>query len=120
MLVGMRTLCLACLLLAALGCAPSEEEIKEDYKAFVSKHQACTQDSECTLIHPGCPLGCATPIATSAAAAGERLAKELIEDYERGGRSCDYDCIVICGAACEAAHCVIVKPTEGTSGPCAL
>ena len=118
MLVGMRALWLASLALAALSCAPSEEDIKHDFNEFVSKHQACTQDSECTLIHPGCPLGCVTPIATNAATAGEHLAKELIDDYESLGRSCEYDCLALCGAACDAGRCVVVEPSPDMPGVC--
>jgi hypothetical protein len=115
----MRALCFACLVLAAWGCAPSEEEIKQDFKEFVSKHQACTEDGECSLIHPGCPLGCATAIAANAAAAGQHLAEELIEDFESGGHACAYDCVVICGAACQAGQCAIVKPSMDMPDTCA-
>ena len=114
----MRAVYLACLALAAMGCAPSEEEVKADWQEFLAKHQACSADSDCTLVHPGCPLGCASPINVAAAAAGERLAKDLIEDYESGGKSCDYDCVIICGAACEANRCVTVGPAQDL-GVCA-
>jgi hypothetical protein len=113
----MRALCL-CLIFAALGCAPSEEEIKADWQEFLGKHQACSADSDCTLVNPGCPLGCATPIAVDAAAAGERVANDLIEDYESGGHSCEYDCVNICGAACEANRCVTVAAPKDTGGVC--
>jgi hypothetical protein len=108
----MRARYLVCLglALAAVGCAPNEEEVKADWKKFLGAHQACTADSDCALVHPGCPLACASPVAVDAVAAGERLARDLIEDYESGGRSCDYDCVLICGAACQANQCVTVAP----------
>lgn len=115
---GMRALYIACLVLAAVGCAPSEEEVKANWEAFLAKHQACKADSDCTLVHPGCPLGCASPIAVDAVAAGERVAKDLIDDYESGGRSCEYECVVICGAACEANQCVTVIPALDADGIC--
>jgi hypothetical protein len=98
-----------------LGCSPSEEQIKRELSDFVSKHVACTQDAECTVISPGCPLGCAIPIQKAAANQGERLARELIEDYESGGASCEYECVAVCGAACRANVCTVVLMTEA---PC--
>ena len=71
------------------GCAPSEEEIKQEFGEFVSKHVACTRDTECALISPGCPLGCSVAIQAGAASEGERLGRELIDDYERGGTACE-------------------------------
>jgi hypothetical protein len=114
----MRALYLVCLTFAALGCAPSEEEIKQDWKAFLDRHQACKQDSDCTLISAGCPLGCASPIAVDAVADGERVAKELIEDYESGGRSCAYECVAGCVAACEESRCVVAAASQETSSFC--
>lgn len=104
--------------LAAVGCAASEAEVKREFNEFVSDHQACEQDSDCVLIQPGCPLGCSVPIASDAAADAERLARELINDYERGGRGCDYGCSAVCGAACSAGSCVVVKPTSSTELIC--
>lgn len=104
----MRALLALCFVtLAALGCAPSEEDVKHDWQEFLDKHQACSQNSDCTLIHPGCPLGCIAAIRADKATEGERVAADLIDDYESAGRSCEYDCIAVCGAACEAERCVI-------------
>lgn len=102
---------------AAVGCAPSEAEIKREFADFVDAHQACSQDQDCTLIQPGCPLGCSVPLSIDAAADGERLARDLIEDYESGGRACAYGCRAVCGAACEAARCIAVEPTPA-DGAC--
>lgn len=111
---------LGCVLLlaAAHGCAASEQEIKQEFAEFLADHQACEQDSDCTLIQPGCPLGCSVPLAADAKAAGERLARDLIEDYESGGRGCDYGCRFVCGVACESARCVVVEPTSTTEAVC--
>lgn len=103
---------------AAIGCAASEADVKREFNEFVSEHQACEQDSDCKLIQPGCPLGCSVPIASDAAAEAERLARDLIEDYERGGRGCDYGCFAVCGAACSAGSCVVVKPASSSELIC--
>lgn len=95
-----------------LSCAPSEQEIQAEFDEFVSNNQACKEDNDCTLIQPGCPLGCSIPVATNAADNGTRLAQDLIEDYESAGRGCDYDCALVCGAACESKRCVAVEPTD--------
>lgn len=96
----------------ALSCAPSEQEIRTEFEEFLSEHQACSEDSDCTLIYPGCPLGCSTPITADAADKGIRLAEELIHDYESGGVSCQYQCAAVCGASCKSARCVAAAETS--------
>lgn len=96
----MRTATLLLGLALGLGCAPSEEEIRKEFSDFVSSHNACERDEDCTLITPGCPLGCWTALHKSAADQGARLASELIEDYESAGRACEYGCVASCGARC--------------------
>jgi hypothetical protein len=115
---SMKVVILTLMTLAAHGCAPSESEIKLEFADFLSEHQACEHDSDCTLITPGCPLGCSAPIAAAAAAAGERLARDLIADYESGGRSCDYECVFVCGAACKSGRCDVVQPSSSTDTVC--
>jgi hypothetical protein len=106
----MRALVWGCLSVAALGCAPSEDEIKREFGEFVARHEHCERDGDCTLISPGCPLGCATALTRDAAAEGERLARELISHYESGGMSCAYDCVITCGAVCQSGKCTVVLP----------
>jgi hypothetical protein len=101
----MRSL-LALLLFACGSCAaPSEEEVRAEFESFVAKHDACEDAADCTLIYPGCPLGCYVPINVESVEKAEAKAKELIEDYESGGSGCDYSCIGPTSLACMNHRC---------------
>jgi|GEM_PF-1543996 hypothetical protein len=101
----MRFATLVLCLALGVGCAPSEQEIRKEFEEFVTRHNACERDEDCTLITPGCPLGCWTPLRKDAADEGARLADELIDDYESAGRACEYDCVSACGARCTDKVC---------------
>ena len=87
---------LAMLLACALipGCAPSEEDIQEEFDEFVSTRNSCSSVDDCTIVHPGCPLGCHVGVNKAHEAAVKAKADELIDDYESGGQACAYDCTV--------------------------
>jgi hypothetical protein len=100
------------LALAAGACAlvaPSEEEIKAEFAAYVAKANHCQQASDCAEAHPGCPLGCSVPVRADRKADVERKAHDLIADYERGGRSCEYDCAEPGVLACVGQRCAFVE-----------
>jgi hypothetical protein len=75
------------LALAAAGCAPSEEEIKAHFNAYVETANACTMGSECALAMADCPLECVA-VRVERVADVEAKARELIKDWERGDRKC--------------------------------
>lgn len=98
--------CFLALLLFACGCAaPSEDEIRAEFATFVDEHNACDDVSECTLIYPGCPLGCYVPINVESAEDAKAKAKALIDDYESGGSGCAYSCIGETPLACRNHRC---------------
>lgn len=95
-----RALLLAAVVLA--GCPSSEERIQTRWDAFVAENNTCEVDADCAAVYPGCPLGCATAIRADAVEAGAEVADDLIRRYERGGRSCAYDCIPVGDPECTA------------------
>lgn len=91
--------------LLAFGCAPSEEEIQEEFDAFVAQRNGCEVDADCEMASADCPLGCFVYVNRAKVAEVEAKAKDLIEEYESMGTQCAYDCIEPPGAVCEAKHC---------------
>ena len=99
-----RRIAIAALVLLATGCA-SAEEIQAEFAAHVEESNACVEDAECALISPGCPLGCFVSVRADAADACAAYAAQLIDEYERSGARCDYDCIAPGPVRCEEGRC---------------
>lgn len=101
----------AMVLLSGLFCVacgpPSEEEIQQEFDEFVAERNHCSAATECTLVYPGCPLGCAVGVRTEFAGEVNDKADELIEDYESGGQACAYDCMATT-ADCVEGRCEAV------------
>jgi hypothetical protein len=98
-------------LLAALGAGclgASEEEVRRKFDAYVNGANSCSMVSECAAASAGCPLGCEVAVRQERVADVEAKARELIKDYERGGRRCDYECRPRRTLVCEASRCAIV------------
>jgi hypothetical protein len=87
------------------GCAPSEEEVQREFEDFVETRQACAEDSNCAVVSPGCPLGCFVFVEQSQVSAVEQKARELIDEYESGGRRCDYGCVAAGEPVCREGRC---------------
>ncbi|MES1204891.1 MAG: hypothetical protein ABUS79_03045 [Pseudomonadota bacterium] len=102
--------------LMAVGCslfAPSEDEVRADFDAYVRTANSCQIVSDCTVVSPGCPLGCQVAVAKARQADVERKARELIDDYESGGRACAYGCADLGSLACTAGHCALGVASSG-------
>lgn len=96
------------LLVIGLGCAScgkSEEDVREEFAEVVAGANACQQASECVLVSPGCPLACFVAVNSAKKAEVEEKARELVEDYESLGQSCEYDCAVPGPIECVAGRC---------------
>jgi hypothetical protein len=93
--------------LLALGCSRSEAELKAEFDAFVATHNECAVTEECVLASSGCPLGCTAVVNVKHKAVVEKKAADLIDEYERWGAACAYDCI---GGkpACVGGRCTFV------------
>jgi len=105
------------LLLGALaaGCGASEEEVQAEFNAFVADHDGCQAATDCALMSPGCPLGCSTALRADAVDEAEALAEDLVDDYERSGTHCDYECVGAQRVACTDGACqVCPDPDAGT------
>jgi len=96
-------------LVVVLGCAPSEEEIKEEFAAEVERSNDCSADSECVTATAGCPLGCWVVVNAEFKARVEQKARELVEDYESGGQGCDYECAEQPTVACVNGECAAAE-----------
>jgi hypothetical protein len=112
---------LAALALAGLsGCiAASEEEVKQRFQEYVETANRCERDDECALAGAGCPLGCFVAARADRKADVEAKARELIADYERLGRRCEYDCIQAGPVVCRQQRCLVLPygtvPDGGTN-----
>ncbi|WP_437307122.1 hypothetical protein [Sorangium sp. So ce388] len=91
--------------LAGASCAKSEEEIREEFDVIVADSNACNDVSECVYASPGCPLGCWVAVNSAKKAYVEEQARALIEDFESGGRSCQYECAVQGPIECTEGRC---------------
>ena len=96
--------CVACTVLS-VACVASEEEVQREFDQLVAASNSCERDTDCAVVSPGCPLGCQVAINAEHKQVVERRARELIDDYERGGRACDYECVAQGRVACVAARC---------------
>ena len=61
--------------------------------------------SDCGIARVDCPLGCFVAVRADRVTSVERKARELIEDYESGGRSCAYDCVEPGALECVRERC---------------
>lgn len=93
--------------LGGVGCAPSEEEIEREFDAYVEGANACSVASECGIAAADCPLGCFVAVRIDRVASVERKARELVEDYESGGRGCRYDCVQPGALECVSGRCAV-------------
>jgi hypothetical protein len=103
----LRRAVVAFLLLAACSLR-SEEEIEDEFDAFVKTRSACMEPSDCVAVPADCPLGCQVAVNRVHVTAVREKAQELIDEYESGGRSCAYDCIAVQGLECTMGHCALV------------
>ena len=93
---------------AALSCdGPSEETIKMEFGAYVAGANACTADSDCQVVSPGCPLGCEVAVRADRADDVMKKAGSLIQQYESGSHSaCAYSCTQS-HAVCTQSLCAV-------------
>jgi hypothetical protein len=96
-----------CTALLAAACGPSEQDLKQEFDAEVQRSNGCAVASECVVARAGCPLGCWVLVNAAHQARVEAKARELIDDYESGGRACAYECterpMIVCSAAGKCA-----------------
>ena len=91
------------------ACAPSEAEVKRDFAKAVAASNSCATASDCALASADCPLGCGVAVNRNQVARIERIAKDLIEDYERFGRACAYECVGPREIVCREQHCAFAE-----------
>jgi len=50
--------------LCAVSCL-SEGRASDKWDAWVADHSSCSEDADCALVYPGCPLGCVSAVNAS-------------------------------------------------------
>jgi hypothetical protein len=93
----------------------SDREIKARFTDYVNRANMCTMASECALAFTECPLGCYVAVRVDRKADVEAKARELVNDYERGGRNCAYGCVAPGPVTCTDNRCS-VSPDLGDAG----
>jgi len=109
---------LAVLTSFAAACGASADEVQAEFNAFVADHDDCQAATDCALITPGCPLGCTVALRADAVDEAEALAKDLIDDYERGGTSCAYGCVGSLRVSCTNQVCQDCQEPDAGSVDC--
>jgi hypothetical protein len=79
------------------------------FEAFVAAHQECETVADCTLIMPGCPLGCYVAVDAASAAEAEQVALAARAE----GPACVYRCALPPALACEDSRCVARAAATG-------
>jgi hypothetical protein len=93
--------------LLMVGCSRSEAELKAELDAFVATRNECAATDECVLASADCPLGCFVAVNAKHEVAVEKKAADLVAEYERWGRACEYECIAG-KAECVEGRCKFV------------
>ena len=92
---------------ALVGCllGRSEESVRSEFDAYVKGASVCTAASECAVAGASCPLGCFAAVRSERVADVEAKGRELVSEYERGGKGCAYDCVAPGPLRCVEGHC---------------
>ena len=93
------------LALGLFACGRSADDVQAEFEDVIAESNSCAEATDCVVIFPGCPLGCAATINAANKATVEAKAQELIDDYERGGQSCAYGCMQTGSPVCEQQRC---------------
>lgn len=110
---------LALLVSSGISCA-NEEKVSQQWDDYVDEHNSCAAPSDCAVIYPGCPLGCWAAVSSDSVGEAQAKAQQLIDRYERGGRSCAYGCVSTGEVTCEAGRCTVGESLNADPGdPCA-
>jgi hypothetical protein len=94
------------LLALAAGClGRSEASVRAEFNAYVAGANACSVPTDCAIAYADCPLGCVVSVRTDRKADVEAKARALVADYQRGGQSCQYDCVGPVATTCAGGRC---------------
>ena len=91
------------------------EAIRKEFEAYVETVNTCAADSECTVIFPGCPLGCFVAVPEARRKEIEAKAQSMLTEFNGGGTACVYNCAANSPAACTERRCTS-RPVPGPAG----
>jgi len=64
----------------------------------------CSEDSDCVVIYPGCPLGCYAAVNRAEV---ETVEAKIERYHNQQSNECLYDCAAPTDPWCEAGQCVV-------------
>jgi hypothetical protein len=79
----------------AVDSPDTKSDLQKQFEAFVAERNVCTSAADCTLVSPGCPLGCGTGVRAEHAEAVSAKAAALIAEAERDKGACTYRCAAL-------------------------
>ena len=101
----------------ALRCMQLEDDIKAKFEAFLSRHRACKDSADCTLVNTDCPLGCYGVAASKRAMRQAKVVSDgLLELFEGLDCGCVYKCSAPDQAECVNGKCVGRATSPGAPG----
>jgi hypothetical protein len=89
------------------------QAVQREFEAYVATVNTCTADSECTVIFPGCPLGCFVAVPEARREQIEAKARAMVAAFAQGGSACVYNCAANGPATCTAQRCTS-QPVSGS------
>ena len=81
------------------------EALREEFEAYVETVNSCAADSECTVIFPGCPLGCFVAVPEARRKEIEAKAQKMLTEFNGDGTVCVYSCAANSPVACTERRC---------------
>jgi hypothetical protein len=88
------------------------EALRKEFEGYVETVNSCVSDSECTVIFPGCPLGCFVAVPEARRTEIEAKAQSMLTAFGGGRTVCGYNCAASSPASCTDRRCTS-KPVPG-------
>lgn len=79
------------MLLLVVACTPLVE-VQGEWDRYLDSLPECETDDDCTVIEPGCPLGCYAGVPVGFEADAREVAAELVDRYRGPLRPCAQEC----------------------------
>jgi hypothetical protein len=88
------------------------EALRKQFEAYVDTVNACTADMDCTVIFPGCPLGCFVAVPEARREEIEKKARSMLDEFGGGASVCVYNCAANGPPRCTDRRCT-ANPVPG-------
>jgi hypothetical protein len=84
-----------------------QEAAKKEIFELMETFSSCENDSQCELVYPGCPFGCATGINRDGVSAVQQEIERYAEEF---GPLCVYKCKGGATTRCVNNSCIVEYP----------